>query len=77
MVFFFYMDEMEVFNIDYWEYFYWIDCVFGEFYLEVYCNVLLDILVWCEELVFNEFFVEIYLCYFFYDNYLVVGVSWV
>lgn len=77
MVFFFYIDEMEIFNYNYCEYLYWVNCVFGESYLEVYLNGFFDILVWCDELLFNELLVEIYFCYFSYDDYLVVGVSWV
>lgn len=70
------MDEIEVFNYNYWEYLYWVQWVFGEFYFEVYLNVLFDILVWCEEFFYNELLVEIYFCYFVYDDYLVVGVVW-
>ena len=46
----FYMDETEVANIDYKEYLYWIERVFGESYPEVYLNALPDTLVWREEL---------------------------
>ena len=73
----FYMDETEVSNTDYREYLYWIDRVFGESYPEVYRNALPDTLVWREELAFNEPFVETYLRHPSYDNYPVVGVSWV
>lgn len=72
----FYMDETEVANIDYKEYLYWIDRVFDESYPEVYLNALPDTLVWREELAYNEPFVETYFRHPSYDNYPVVGVSW-
>ena len=73
----FYMDETEVANIDYREYLYWIQRVFNESYPEVYLSALPDTLVWREELSFNEPFVETYLRHPSYDNYPVVGVSWI
>ena len=72
----FYMDETEVANIDYREYLYWIDRVFGESYPEVYLNALPDTLVWREELAYNEPFVETYFRHPSYDDYPVVGVNW-
>ena len=72
----FYMDETEVANIDYKEYLYWIDRVFDESYPEVYLNALPDTLVWREELSYNEPFVETYFRHPSYDNYPLVGVSW-
>ena len=72
----FYMDETEVSNIDYREYLYWLERVFGESYPEVALNALPDTMVWREELAFNEPFVETYFRHPSYDNYPVVGVSW-
>ncbi len=72
----FYMDETEVANIDYREYTYWVDRIFGESYPEVYRDALPDTLVWLEELAYNEPFVETYFRHPAYDNYPVVGVSW-
>ena len=72
----FYLDETEVSNIDYREYLYWIHRVFNESYPEVYLKALPDTLVWREELAFNEPFVETYLRHPAYDDYPVVGVSW-
>lgn len=72
----FYMDETEVSNLNYREYLYWINRVFGESYPEVYANALPDSLVWREELAYNEPFVETYFRHPSYDNYPVVGVSW-
>ncbi|MFT4972967.1 MAG: sulfatase modifying factor 1, partial [Saprospiraceae bacterium] len=72
----FYMDESEVANIDYREYLFWLQRVYGESYPEVYQNALPDTLVWREELAFNEPFVENYFRYPSYDDYPVVGVTW-
>jgi sulfatase modifying factor 1 len=72
----FYMDETEVRNIDYREYLYWLDRVYGGSYPEVRINALPDTLVWREELSFNEPFVETYFRHPSYDDYPVVGVSW-
>jgi len=72
----FYMDETEVANTDYREYLYWLSRVFGESYPEVWANALPDTLVWREELAFNEPFVETYFRHPAYDDYPVVGVSW-
>ncbi len=72
----FYMDETEVANIDYVEYLYWLNRVFGTNYPEVYRKALPDTLVWREKLAFNEPLVETYLRHPAYRNYPVVGVSW-
>ena len=72
----FYMDETEVRNIDYREYLYWVDRVFGETYPEVWKRALPDTLVWREELAYNEPLVETYFRAPDYDEYPVVGVSW-
>jgi formylglycine-generating enzyme len=72
----FYMDETEVRNIDYREYLYWLDRVFGESYPEVYRKALPDTLVWREELAYNEPLVETYFRHPSYDDYPVVGINW-
>ncbi len=72
----FYMDETEVANVDYREYLYWLSRVFGESYPEVMLKALPDTLVWREELAFNEPFVETYFRHPAYNDYPVVGVSW-
>ncbi len=72
----FYMDETEVTNINYREYLYWLDRVFGESYPEVFMEALPDTLVWREELAYNEPYVETYFRHPSYDNYPVVGVNW-
>ncbi len=72
----FYMDETEVSNLDYIEYLYWLNRVFGADYPEVHQNALPDTLVWRERLAYNEPLVETYLRHPAYRNYPVVGVSW-
>ena len=72
----FYMDETEVANVDYLEYLYWTHRIFSESYPEVYQDALPDTLVWRDELSFNEPFVETYLRHPAYNDYPVVGVSW-
>lgn len=73
----FYMDETEVSNIDYLEYLYWLNRVFGTNYPEVYQNALPDTLAWRHQLSYNEPLVETYFRHPSYHNYPVVGVSWV
>lgn len=72
----FYMDETEVANIHYLEYLYWITRVFGADYPEVYNRALPDTLVWRDKLAFNEPYIELYLRHPAYQEYPVVGVSW-
>ncbi len=72
----FYMDETEVSNFDYREYLNWTRRVYKS-YPEVYQKALPDTLVWREELSYNEPYVETYLRFPSFDNYPVVGVSWV
>ncbi|MBK7172914.1 MAG: gliding motility lipoprotein GldJ [Bacteroidales bacterium] len=72
----FYMDETEVSNLDYVEYLYWLNRVFGTNYPEVYRKALPDTLVWREKLAYNEPLVETYLRHPAYRNYPVVGISW-
>ena len=72
----FYLDETEVRNVDYLEYLYWINRVYGQSYPEVYKKALPDTLVWRDKLGYNEPYVESYLRHPAYRNYPVVGVSW-
>jgi gliding motility-associated lipoprotein GldJ len=73
----FYMDETEVSNINYLEYLYWLQRVYGQDYPEVFKKALPDTLVWRNPLSFNEPFVDNYFRHPSYQNYPVVGVSWV
>ncbi|MBK7811849.1 MAG: SUMF1/EgtB/PvdO family nonheme iron enzyme [Saprospiraceae bacterium] len=71
----FYMDETEVSNINYREYCFWLGRVLKS-YPDVMRSALPDTLVWREELALNEPFIETYFRYPSYDDYPVVGVSW-
>lgn len=71
----FYMDEHEVSNLDYLEYLYWLNRVFVD-YPQVYKAALPDSLVWRDRLAYNEPFVQYYLRHPAYQDYPVVGVSW-
>ncbi|MDR2963775.1 MAG: gliding motility lipoprotein GldJ [Bacteroidales bacterium] len=71
----FYMDETEVRNLDYREYLHWISRVFSE-NRAVYWAALPDTLVWRNKLAYNEPMVEHYFRHPAYQNYPVVGVSW-
>lgn len=71
----FYMDETEVSNINWKEYLYWTRNAYKS-YPAVYVDALPDTLCWREELAFNEPLVETYLRHPSYDDYPVVGVTW-
>ena len=72
----FYMDETEVTNIDYREYLYWLNRVFGADYTEIVKAAEPDQQVWRDELAYNEPYVEYYFSHPAYDEYPVVGVDW-
>jgi len=77
----FYMDETEVRNIDYLEYLFWIERVYGSnydngSYPEVYWKALPDTNVWRDKLSYNEPYVESYLRHPAFNQYPVVGISW-
>lgn len=71
----FYMDQMEISNIQYGEYVYWLQRVFVS-YPEVYKEALPDTNCWRSRLAFNEPYVEYYFRHPAYKNYPVVGVNW-
>lgn len=73
----FYMDMAEVSNVDYREYIYWLQRVFGIDYPEVVRQALPDTLVWRSRLGYNEPYVEYYFRHPAYAFYPVVGVNWV
>jgi gliding motility-associated lipoprotein GldJ len=72
----FYMDETEVSNLDYLEYIFWLQRVYGEDYPAVVQKALPDTNVWRDKLAYNEPMVETYFRHPAYHNYPVVGVSW-
>lgn len=71
----FYMDEYEVTNQAWVDYLYWTKRVFTDFPL-VYTSALPDEKVWLENGAYNEPMVDYYLNHPAYENYPVVGVSW-
>jgi len=71
----FYMDETEVRNVDYREYLYWLQRVYVD-YPQVHENALPDTLVWRSTMGYNEPYVETYFRHPSYNDYPVVGVSW-
>ncbi len=72
----FYMDETEVRNVDYREYLFWLKRVYKD-YPEVFRRALPDTLVWRSPMGFNDPYVQYYFRHPAYNNYPVVGVSWV
>lgn len=73
----FYMDQTEVRNLDYLEYLYWIHRIYGTDYPEVMNRALPDTLVWRNSMSYNEPMVETYLRHPSFNEYPVVGVSWI
>jgi gliding motility-associated lipoprotein GldJ len=71
----FYMDQTEVRNVDYREYLNWLQRVFID-QPDVYRQALPDTLVWRSKMSYNEPYVKYYLRHPSYNNYPVVGVSW-
>ncbi|MGA1978167.1 MAG: gliding motility lipoprotein GldJ [Bacteroidales bacterium] len=72
----FYMDETEVRNVDYREYLFWLRRVYVD-YPEVYRRALPDTLVWRSPMGYNDPYVQYYFRHPSYNEYPVVGVSWV
>jgi gliding motility-associated lipoprotein GldJ len=71
----FYMDETEIKNVDYREYLFWLRRVYTD-YPEVYRRSLPDTLVWRSPMGFNDPYVQYYFRHPSYNDYPVVGVSW-
>ena len=72
----FYMDETEIRNIDWREYVFWLERVYGSDYPQVAVNALPDTLSWRDELAFTKPYVELYYRHPAYSEYPVVGVTW-
>lgn len=72
----FYMDQVEVSNVDYLEYLYWLRRVYEENHWIVRQRALPDTNVWRSKLGYNEPLVNNYLRHPAYKNYPVVGVDW-
>ena len=76
----FYMDETEVTNTEYKFYLEWLAQVFpssDDNYNHIYKAALPDTLVWRDALGFNELLTKTYLRHPSYQDYPVVGVSWI
>ncbi len=73
----FYMDQTEVTNGFWLEYMYWLQRIYGSSYPEIVERALPDTAAWREKLGYNENYVNYYLRHPSYNEYPVVGVSWV
>ena len=73
----FYMDETEVTNLHWQEYMYWMKRVYNKSYPHVYKKCLPDTNAWRKTLGYREKFVNLYLRHPSYNDYPVVGVSWI
>jgi gliding motility-associated lipoprotein GldJ len=73
----FYMDETEVANVHYREYIYWLENVFGAENPEIIRKALPDTLCWRSELAYNEPYVLQYFRFPAFNEYPVVGISWI
>jgi formylglycine-generating enzyme len=73
----FYMDETEVSNLDYREYIYWLERVFGTDHPEFVKAAKPDSMCWRRNLAFNEPYVKYYFSHPSYNTYPVVGVNWI
>ncbi len=71
----YYLDKTEVTNLNYRMYLFWLGKVFIE-YPYMLQKALPDTLVWRQRLAYNEPFVEYYLRHPAFQEYPVVGVSW-
>ena len=72
----FYLDQFEVTNFNWLEYMYWTKRTYEEFPM-IYKQTLPDTNAWRSPLAYNEPYVEYYLRHPAYQNYPVVGVSWI
>ena len=72
----FYMDKYEVTNLNWREYEHWMKIVFEGTAPSLVRKVRPDVTVWREELAYNEPYVENYYEHPAFNNYPVVGVTW-
>lgn len=70
-----YIDATEVRNVDYREYVYWLGLIYAS-YPEIARKALPDTLSWRKPLAYNEPLVEYYFRLAAFNEYPVVGVSW-
>ncbi|MCL2417241.1 MAG: formylglycine-generating enzyme family protein [Bacteroidales bacterium] len=72
----FYMDETEVRNVDYREYIFWLERIFGAEFPEVVRRAWPDELAWRRVDAYVEHLVEFYFQHPAFNEYPVVGVTW-
>jgi len=72
----FYMDEIEVRNVDYNEYLFWLLRIYGEDFPEVVRRAEPDELAWRRVDAYVEHMVEFYFRHPSFNDYPVVGVTW-
>jgi sulfatase modifying factor 1 len=72
----FYIDETEISNFQYLEYLYWLQRTYVDV-PQVHAAALPDTLSWRNKLAYNEPYVTNYLRHPSYQDYPVVGVSWI
>jgi len=72
----FYMDETEVRNIDYNEYLFWLERIYGQDFPEVVRRAWPDELAWRRVDAYVEHMVEFYFQHPSFNDYPVVGVTW-
>lgn len=72
----FYMDQVETPNVDYNEYLYWLERIYGQEYPEVVKQAQPDYLTWNSVMGFRDPLTDNYFQHPAYQNYPVVGVSW-
>ncbi|MDR2823668.1 MAG: SUMF1/EgtB/PvdO family nonheme iron enzyme [Prevotellaceae bacterium] len=72
----FYMDQYEITNLNWREYTYWMQLVFGQAAPEIVAKAQPDKTVWREELAYNEPLIQYYFEHPNFNHYPIVGVSW-
>lgn len=72
----FLMDQYEIRNVDWREYTYWMNLVFGYSAPELVKKAEPNKETWREALAYNEPYIEFYFTHPAYDQYPIVGVTW-
>lgn len=72
----FYMDQYEIRTVDWREYTYWMNMVFGKIAPDLVVKAEPNKETWREELAYNEPYLANYFTHPAYDEYPVVGITW-
>lgn len=72
----FFMDQYEIRNVDWREYTNWMEVVFGKAAPDLVKKSKPDVMVWREELAYNEPYLQNYFTHPAFDQYPVVGITW-